>query len=425
MTDGTPLGAPVDDALVASAVSAEQADRRDQARAQREHLIKTEGKPVNRLIRGAYGVVLLTALVGQTTGVMGKLHLPWFFAGPAMFATELLAVVFASVAEYRRKLGEQALASRALAFGFAAFAVWVNWYGHADQSVFLAGFFSVFSAAGFCVWLLSSAFSRRDHLWLTGKLDEPPPVYGPIQWLTHPWLTRRAKALATADPSLGRTGSLAAAVTEAADRRRRSAIVSLARKDMGRALGPEVAELIITIADPDRLAREIEALADWQGIAQVYAARIDPSRLGGPAARAAAGRKPAADQTGGRTMPAPVATPDQTGLPAATGPGAQRTGPVAVEQTRLRSVAAGPSRATVRGVVGTQRRTGGQTDQTSFGPQAIRDAAAARTEWPDGLPESGAHSLLKKTFGWGSQKATNALSAYLAAADLSESEGAR
>lgn len=101
-------------------------------------------------------------------------------------------------------------------------------------------------------------------------------------------------------------------------------------------------------------------------------------------------------------------------------------------QTALRAVASAsrPSKATVRSMVGVQHQTGDQTtrngdqiDQTGLGAQAIRDAATARQRFPDGLPDQGAHKLLKETFGWGAQKATNALAAYRTNADLQSSGG--
>lgn len=95
--------------------------------------------------------------------------------------------------------------------------------------------------------------------------------------------------------------------------------------------------------------------------------------------------------------------------------------------TRLRAVASTsrPSKATIRAAVGGDHQTGERIDdQTGLGdhkPQAIKDAATARASFPDGLPDQGAHALLKKTFVWSQQKTTDALRAYRGGADLTPS----
>lgn len=386
-------------------------DKREAARARRIHLIKTEGKVVKRIIRCAYAMVLIVALVGQTTGGMALIDLPWYLVGPAMLVVEGLGATFATIANYRRRLGEQAWVAFGLACGFAAFAVWVNYNGHAGNNLVLAWFFAVFSGAGFILYIVDSAFARRDQLWIDGKIDEPPPVYGVVQSVRHPWLTRRAKALAIADPSLGRTGSLAAAATQAADERRRAAIVALVRTDMSTALGPEVAELVIRIADPDRLAREIEDLADWRGMARVYADRIDPARL---EAAGQAGSKKEARAAARAAKPAGSA-PDQTAPVEATN-----------QPTILRSVAAaaatsGPARATIRAAVGGGHPTEEATGPIQHSDLAITDAATIRERWPNGLPGRGAQRMVRGELGWHAGKATNALRAYQAQADLTPS----
>jgi hypothetical protein len=107
---------------------------------------------------------------------------------------------------------------------------------------------------------------------------------------------------------------------------------------------------------------------------------------------------------------------------------AARSGGVTVDQvtnghqTGLRAVAATsrPSAATLRAAVATRHQTGGETGPVEHRPQAVRDAAVIRDRWPDGLPEQGAHAMVKKTLAWAQQKTTDALRAYRANADLAQ-----
>lgn len=51
-------------------------------------------------------------------------------------------------------------------------------------------------------------------------------------------------------------------------------------------------------------------------------------------------------------------------------------------------------------------------------PAARRDAGALRERYGDALPERGAHGLLGRELGWGGSRATNAIKAYRARADM-------
>lgn len=247
------------------------------------------------LVRLLYVAVLLIAGYGQATGIVALLGWPMWLAVPVVFVLELFAVVFASEAEDRRALGEAAYATFGLAVTFAGFAVAINWFGHAHADVLLAAFFAGLSAFGFVTYVVTSAAYRRDVLRAQGKMAAVPPIYGIVQWVTEPALTRRAKAIALGNRSLNdRTKSLAAAREEARVAARRRAIYDVVRADMDGAFGPQVAELVARVADPDRLGEEIERLVDWKAIAGTFAARVDPARLAKAVAAADQRREQAA-----------------------------------------------------------------------------------------------------------------------------------
>lgn len=119
---------------------------------------------------------------------------------------------------------------------------------------------------------------------------------------------------------------------------------------------------------------------------------------------------------------------------------ALRSGAVTVDQladhqptngaTRLRPAAATsrPSATTVRAAVGTGHSTSastGPTDPDDHTALAVSDAATIRATYPDGLPELGAQRKLRAPapdgLGWHAGKASKALAAYRAGADLTPS----
>lgn len=346
-----------------------------------------------------YVVVLLTAGYGQATGIVSMLGLPLVFAVPVVAVIELFAVVFAHNAQERRKLGESAWASRVFAAALAGFAVAINWGGHYKTHILLAGFFAGLSAAGFFAYLILSGGRRRDALRAEGKLAVQPPIYGPVQWLMEPALTRRARALAI-EKGLKLHPSLRAARGEIDAAKRRRAIYSLVRQDMDEAFGPQVAELVATVADPDRLAGEIEKQVDWQRIAAALAARVDPEQFSVAVARADRERRRRRSQDDPTTRPQHPTT-DPTAAPDHPTTGRKQRRSVDSTKTRPRKADQHP------------------TTTPGHGPTAVRDAATIRSDFPGGLPpDRGGNRLLRDTYNWSGSKATNALAAYAAGADL-------
>lgn len=274
--------APANPAAPASRTPRQQADlerRKAEARAERLKLIQTEGRFVRWLLRLIYVMAVIIAGIGQSTGLVAKMGMPLEIAILIIIAVEGFAIGWAAVATFRRKLGENAYVVYALAIFLSAFAVTLNLWGHYDTSPFLAVVYAVFSAAGFVTFMIESGFSRRDHLWMQNKIDDPAPLYGLRLELRQPKLVARAKQLAIADPGLGRAGSLAAARKSLADDARRAAVLRLVKADLIRTYGQDGADLMTAAVDPDALVDEIAAQAHLKDLGAIYGRRIDPALI--------------------------------------------------------------------------------------------------------------------------------------------------
>jgi hypothetical protein len=238
-----------------------------------------------------YVTVAAIALAGQVAAASSWLHWRWVFAVPAVGALELGGIALAARADFRRRLGESAVAARVLSAAVAVFAVVFNWVGHGDRLA--GGFFAGMSALGYSVWLINSGDRRRDQLRAAGKLGATPPVYGLVRWVRQPWLTRRARSLAVADPSLGLHGSLSAAVEQVRVERRRAAIAKALARKLSKGLDPVSAEIAIHTYDLDRIAAGLAEGADYAGLTALLAADLTPARLTAPVVGAVAPVSPA------------------------------------------------------------------------------------------------------------------------------------
>jgi hypothetical protein len=281
-----------------------------------------DGAVVDRALTGFYAVVALIALAGQAGAAVHWLG--WWLpsAVAAVAAVEFGGIALSAYADFRRRLGERALAARILSAAVAGGAVAVNWFGHPDRMQ--AGFFAGMSALGYLVWLLHSGARRRDQLRAIHALPPVAPAYGLGLWLRHPGLTRRARALALADPTLGLYGSLDAARAAQRVERRQAAIATALRRKLTAAVDPLTAEIATATFDLDEIAARLAAGADYDGLTALIATDLAPNRLtGGKPARTPSARttptRPAAGSEAGTTTSA--------GRPARTGTGrAGRTG---------------------------------------------------------------------------------------------------
>jgi len=239
------------------------------------------GRRTERALFTFYATVALIALAGQTGAAVEWLHWLLPFALAAVAAAEFGGIVLSAYADHRRRLGERAYAARALSAAVAAGAVAVNWLGHHDR--LQGGFFAGMSALGYLVWLLHSGARRRDQLRADGKLPPVAPAYGPWQWVRHPWLTRRARAIALADPTMGLYASLAAARAAVRTERRQAAIAALLRRKLAAGRDPLAAQIAVTVYDLDEIAARLAAGADYDGLTALIGADLVPARVAGPA----------------------------------------------------------------------------------------------------------------------------------------------
>ncbi|MEV5692023.1 hypothetical protein [Micromonospora globbae] len=225
-----------------------------------------------------YVVVLLVALTGQVTGAIRKLDIPLLVAIPAVGALELGGVVVMANADVRRRLGERAIPSRILSAAIAAGAVGFNWLAHDNH--LLGGFFAGMSALGYLVWVMHAENVRRDRLRAVGALAAATPAYEVIgHWLAHPLITRRARAMAKADPGLGLYGSLDAARAALRRERRDAAIAKVLRSKIKAAVDPATATIAVHVYDLDEIAARLADTADYDSLTNLIAAALTPARI--------------------------------------------------------------------------------------------------------------------------------------------------
>ncbi|MEH0934477.1 hypothetical protein [Micromonospora psammae] len=227
---------------------------------------------------GFYVVVLLVALGGQVSGAMERLGMPWYVALPAVGALELGGVVVLANADVRRRLGERAMMSRVLSAGIATAAVAFNWLAHSNHLE--GGFYAGMSLLGYLVWLMNTENQRRDRLRAVRQLPPTTPAYEPVgHWLRRPWLTRRARSLAKADPGLGLYGSLDAARAQIRAERRQAALSKVLHRKISRALDATTADIAVAVYDLDEIARRLAEQADYDGLTALIAADLAPARV--------------------------------------------------------------------------------------------------------------------------------------------------
>jgi hypothetical protein len=241
-------------------------------------------------IRKAFYVVVLgVALAGQVSGAVEALGIPLVWAIPAVGALELGGIVVLNDADVRRRLGEKAFTSRLLSAGIAAWAVAFNWMAH-DVKL-LAGFFAGMSALGYLVWVMHTENQRRDRLRATGDLPPTTPAYEVVgHWIRHPWLTLRAKNLAKADERLGLYTSLTAARAEKRREIRTKAISKVLHREIRAAVDPMTADIAVAVYDLDEIAARLKDRADYDGLTDMIAVRLDPAHLGDRSAQVGAVR---------------------------------------------------------------------------------------------------------------------------------------
>lgn len=373
----------------------------------------------NRLF---YFVVLVVALVGSSTAARewligdGKPGHPdrWWYLPAALVAVavyELGAVAVSRFADQRRQLGERAMVARVASAALAGGAITAQFLGH--DSTGPAVFFAGVSLTGYVIYLLEAAANRRDALRRKGKLADTPPAYGAGQWLRHPWLTRRARALALANaeirlqspavPSLGRVASLEAATEQVRAEKRLAAIEDALRTRIAAGVDPTMAKIAVNTYSLPRVAEGIAAAADYPALVRIITSELVPSRLvkltdaedqGATVAAAAIAEQVTAAVAEAAAAP-PAPEPEPIPAPAVaelsavsvpsmieTGPDRSGTGP-AVAETEPRTFRLEPLPAPLSSILGDARPAASPapaTAETAPVPAAETAPPATETE---------------------------------------------
>lgn len=238
--------------------------------------------------------LLITALYGSATAATHWAHLPFLVVLGPIALLEVGGVYLSAMADERRKLGEGAIAARAMSAAFAVSAALLNWFGHQADGVKLAGFFAGISIGGYGVWLIRSGQRRRDQLRAEGRLPAAPPSYG-ARWFSSPFVTWQARQLAKANPSMGLYDSIQA--IELAPKIRPLLYAKLVGIH-----GEAEAKAIMALMDAGGMIEMIRQLINFQSIAEVVATQINTA---GNTANAQA-RRAAATAVANANRPAPA-----------------------------------------------------------------------------------------------------------------------
>lgn len=278
-------------------------DNTERERVRRRAEIDTVMESPRTWLRRFYILVGLIALVGQTGAAVGWLDLDlkwdvltWGAAAVAVATLEVGGIAILGYAAARRRLNERALLARAVSAGVAAFAVTINWVGHRDANgdpTIEAYFFAGMSALGYLVYLIDSEARRRDRLRELGRLPAPPPAYPLGMWLRHPAITRRARALAKANPDLGTYSSYAQAEEELRREQRNAELGTALRELLAEGGDARMAKIAALTYDLDEIAAELRARADYAGLAERLGEKLtaDAVLTGTPAGGFSRGRR--------------------------------------------------------------------------------------------------------------------------------------
>jgi hypothetical protein len=267
--------------LIPSPVLTTQPERGPETRMSGGAAERNEIDAAAKLQYAFYGVAVVFALVGQVWAGVEKIPFPGDMAlamkilivAPAMAVIELAGVATSHQADLRRRLGEQAYGYRVLSLLAAVIAAGFNLAGHWGQWFPAIGFTGL-SVFAYCSWLLQSNARRRDALRASGKLASTPPVYGVMQWVKEPRLTRYARSLAV-EYGYGVHESLRMARDERRTDLRRKAIAAAIEKRIRAEQKDEIgATIAATTYDLDRLADEVKARLDYGSAADFIASDL-------------------------------------------------------------------------------------------------------------------------------------------------------
>ncbi len=248
-------------------------------------------KPVELLF---YALVLGIAGYGNGDALHTRYHFLPFIAVLVALVLEVAGVVFADFADGRMRKGEKAIVARVVSAIIATGVAALNWFGHFEIDPLLASVYAGASLIAYVYWMFKASANRRDAQRAKKRMDAVAASFSIAQWISHPFVTRKAAALSKKDPGLGTAGSLEAI-------RLQKALGAWIRSQVTKANDKEAADAMLAIYDPDQMAHELRKYVQWEQFAKALAGHIDPARV------LAQGRKPAAPALPGLPVPAEVA----------------------------------------------------------------------------------------------------------------------
>lgn len=269
-----------------------------------------------------YGLAAATSLVGQVWAGANHitLDIPFWvkcllIAGPVI-VIEVFGVAMAARGDMRMRLGLPGTRYLALSGAATAFAVALNFFGHAEHGSpsWWSWLFASIGLGAYVVFLFHSADRRNDAAEQRNHRAGATPDYGLWRRLTQRDRVRLATELAQ-EHKLGLFDSLRAADKQIADERRRAAVATvLTAVIRAEHADKKMADLAVACVDIDRLAADTADNFDYEGLSTRIATALSP-RSGGKVAtkKPAPTREFKASDSGDEEpkKPGPKPTPDK------------------------------------------------------------------------------------------------------------------
>lgn len=344
------------------------------------------------------------SLSGQITGAQEQWGLALWQACLVVGVLDLGGITVLHLADVRRRLGETAALLMAASVGVAAVATSVNYSSHTGALRYV---FAAISVLAYLVYVALTEFKRRDRQRLLGHGKPVIPTYELVgHYLTHPWLTARARSLAKrtieAGGQIGRYESFEMARAAAQLDRRNRVLTRRLRRNLGKA-----GALADSVYDSDVIAARMRAKADNGAVADRLMDELGIDRIAVAANRPPVRKpstRPPTEPSVDAVQPSTVHDDDRPTEPSA--PSVRRSRPPSTKPPG--------------------RRPSGPSDglHLVWSPTVRRNAAALREAYPDGLPTKADGSVsvrrIRDELRWTNDKASPAVRAYEAKADLDD-----
>lgn len=343
------------------------------------------------------------SLSGQITGAQEQWGLALWQACLVVGVLDLGGITVLHLADVRRRLGETAALLMAASVGVAAVATSVNYSSHTGALRYV---FAAISVLAYLVYVALTEFKRRDRQRLLGHGKPVIPTYELVgHYLTHPWLTARARSTAKriieAGGQVGRYESFEMARTAALLDRRNRVLTRRLRRNLGNA-----GALAESVYDSDVIAARMRSKADNGAVADRLMDELGIERIAGAANR------PTVRRPSNRPPAEPSTDAVQPSAPSTVHGGDRPVEPSA------------PSNRPPRKPSGPRPSAPSDGLHLVWSPTVRRNAAALRDAYPDGLPTKADGSVsvrrIRDELKWTNDKASPAVRAYQADADLDD-----